>query len=443
MDFQRVIFNFLLGTEALLANKTRAFLTSLGIIFGTGAVIAMLSVGAGTEEEILKQMQEAGSNNIIIKPKTPVSKEDANAHTETEKPRYSPGLTLSDVQNIISILPGINAVSPEIEMETVFIREGMKMNGKLIGVQNDYFDVANLTTSSGTFFSERQTKFSEPVCIIGDDIRARFFPNSKPVGSYIKCGQIWLKIIGVLGGKNVSEKSQSSLSIRNDNFNIYIPIQTFLLRYSDRARITRHKIEQAMEEMEQNDGKPPVKNYHQLDRLVIKIADSKSMAASTDVIKRVLVRRHNRVEDFEIIVPETLLKQEQRTKQLFNLVLGLIASISLLVGGIGIMNIMLASVMERIREIGLRQSIGATRQDILLQFLAEALSISLAGGIVGVILGIAVAVGIEKAAGVNTIVQPASVLLSFSVCLAVGLIFGIFPARKAAMRDPVESLRHD
>lgn len=441
MDFQRVIFNFLLGTEALLANKTRAFLTSLGIIFGTGAVIAMLSVGAGTEEEILKQMQEAGSNNIIIKPKIPVAEE--NVQTEKEKPRYSPGLTLLDVQNITATLPGIAAMSPEIEMETVFIREGIKMNGKLIGVENDYFDVANLSTADGGFFSERQSKFAEPVCIIGDDIRARLFPNTKPVGSYIKCGQIWLKIVGVLGEKNVSEKSQTALSIRNDNFNIYIPIQTFLLRYSDRARVTRHKIEQAMEEMEQNDGKAPVKNYHQLDRLVIKIEDSKSMAASTDIIKRLLIRRHNRVEDFEVIVPETLLKQEQRTKQLFNLVLGLIASISLLVGGIGIMNIMLASVMERIKEIGLRQSIGATRRDILLQFLAEALSISLAGGIVGVILGIGVAIGIEKAAGVHTIVQPASVLLSFSVCLAVGLIFGIFPARKAAMRDPVESLRHD
>lgn len=441
MNIQRVIFNFLLGTEALLANKTRAFLTSLGIIFGTGAVIAMLSVGAGTQEEILKQMQEAGSNNIIIKPKIPKEKE--NKEEETEKPRYSAGLNLSDVKNITATLPGVKALSPEIEMETVFIREGIKMSGKLIGVENDYFSVANLTVGDGTQFSHRQSEFAEPVCIIGNDIRARFFPNSKPVGSYIKCGQIWLKVIGVLGEKTVSEKSQTNLSIRNDNFNIYIPIQTFLVRYTDRARITRGKIEKAMQEMEENGGKVPVTNYHQLDRLVVKIEDSKAMSASVDIIKRMLIRRHNQAEDFEIIVPETLLKQEQRTKQLFNLVLGLIASISLLVGGIGIMNIMLASVMERIREIGLRQSIGATRNDILLQFLAEALSISLAGGIVGVMVGIGVAFGIEKAAGVHTIVQPASVLLSFTVCLVVGLVFGIFPARKAAMRDPVESLRHD
>ena len=441
MDLQRVIFNFLLGTEALLANKTRAFLTSLGIIFGTGAVIAMLSVGAGTEEEILKQMKEAGSNNIIIKPKLPKAKE--STETETEKPRYSPGLTLSDVQNIAATLPGVTAMSPEIEYETVFLREGIKMNGKIIGVENDYFEVANLSSESGSFFSKRQTEFAEPVCIIGEGIRARFFPNSKPVGSYIKCGAIWLKVVGVLGEKNVSEKSQTNLSIRNDNQNVYIPIQTFLSRYSDRARITRSKIEKALEEQQENDGKVPVSNYHQLDRLVVKIEDSKAMGASTDVIKRLLVRRHNRVEDFELIIPETLLKQEQRTKQLFNLVLGLIASISLLVGGIGIMNIMLASVMERIREIGLRQSIGATRNDILLQFLAEALSISLAGGVVGVLLGIGVALGIEKGAGVHTIVQPAAVILSFSVCLGVGLVFGIFPARKAAMRDPVESLRHD
>lgn len=441
MDLQRILFNFLLGTEALLANKTRAFLTSLGIIFGTGAVIAMLSVGAGTEEEILKQMQEAGSNNIIIKPKIPDT--EKTTEVESEKPRFSPGLQLLDVANIKATLPGIQAVSPEVETETVFIREGIKMNGKLIGVENDYFEVANLGTESGSFFSARQTQLSEPVCIIGEGIRARFFPNSQPVGSSIKCGHTWLKVVGVLGEKNVSEKSQTALGIRNDNLNVYIPIQTFLLRYSDRARVTRRKIEEAMEEMEENDGKVAVTNYHQLDRLVIKIKDSKAMVPSTDIIKRLLVRRHNQTEDFEIIVPETLLKQEQRTKQLFNLVLGLIASISLLVGGIGIMNIMLASVMERIREIGLRQSIGATRNDILMQFLAEALSISLAGGIIGVLMGVGVAFGIEKAAGVHTIVKPGAVLLSFSVCLAVGLVFGIFPARKAAMRDPVESLRHD
>jgi len=441
MDLHRVIFNFLLGIEALLANKTRAFLTSLGIIFGTGAVIAMLSVGAGTEEEILKQMQEAGSNSIIIKPKIP--KAEKNANKEEEKPRYSPGLNLLDVQNITATVPEVTSISPEIETETVFIREGKKMSGKLIGVENDYFDVANLTTSDGGFFSHTQAKEAQPVCIVGDDIRAKFFPDTKPVGSYIKCGQIWLKIVGVLGEKNVSEKSQTNLSIRNDNFNIYIPIQTFLLRYNDRARITRTKIEEALEQMNDEENPAPAANYHQLDRLVVKIKDSKNMAASTDIIKRMLIRRHNKVEDFEIIVPETLLKQEQRTKQLFNLVLGLIASISLLVGGIGIMNIMLASVMERIKEIGLRQSIGATRQDILLQFLAEALSISLAGGVVGVLVGIGVAIGIEKGAGVHTIVQPASVILSFSVCLAVGLIFGIFPARKASQRDPVESLRHD
>lgn len=424
-----------------MANKTRAFLTSLGIIFGTGAVIAMLSVGAGTEEEILKQMQEAGSNNIIIKPKKPDTEKTTQA--ESEKPRFSPGLQLSDVENIRATLPGIRAMSPEVELETVFIRGGIKMNGKLIGVENDYFDVANLNTESGTFFTKRQREMSEPVCIIGEGVRARFFPDAQPVGSSIKCGHTWLKVVGVLGEKTVSEKSQTTLSIRNDNQNIYVPIQTFLLRYSDRARITRRKIEEAMEKMEENDGKIPVTNYHQLDRLVIKIDDSGAMAASTDIIKRLLVRRHNQTEDFEIIVPETLLKQEQRTKQLFNLVLGLIASISLLVGGIGIMNIMLASVMERIREIGLRQSIGATRNDILMQFLAEALSISLAGGIIGVMVGVGVAFGIEKTAGVHTIVKPGAVLLSFSVCLIVGLVFGIFPARKAAMRDPVESLRHD
>ncbi len=220
---------------------------------------------------------------------------------------------------------------------------------------------------------------AEPVCVIGKTLQARFFPRSEPVGQFIKCGHVWLRVIGVLDIKSVSEKSQQNLSIRNDNSNVYIPISTYLLRYNDRSRVTQQMMQQAANGESSEEKKAQAAN--QIDRLVVRIDESEMMEPSVEIIKEILMRRHNQVEDIEIIIPEVLLKQEQRTKRLFNLVLGIIASISLLVGGIGIMNIMLASVLERIKEIGLRQSLGATRRDILMQFVSEAVAISVSGGI--------------------------------------------------------------
>ena len=184
-------------------------------------------------------------------------------------------------------------------------------------------------------------------------------------------------------------------------------------------------------------------NYHQLDKLIVRVSDSKFSVAIAEVLSRMLKRRHNDVVDFEIIVPEQLLQQEQRTRRIFNVVLSSIASISLIVGGIGIMNIMLASVVERYREIGVRMAVGAQKRDIEMQFLTEALAISISGGMLGILLGIAFGLAIEVTADINTVVTPISIFISFGVALMIGVIFGYFPAKRAAQQDPVHALRHE
>lgn len=443
MNIQRIISNFKSGLESISSNKIRAFLTSLGIIFGTAAVIAMLAIGAGTEQEIINQMREAGSNNIIVLPKLLESNEEDAADNSSKK--WSPGLTPQDAINIRNIVPGIVSVSPETEKETYVSLDGLRKKTKLIGVEKDYFDIASLELQKGTGFTDDHYREGLPVCIIGNDLYTKLFPKTEAIGARIKVQNQWFTVIGVLQNKSVSEKSQSNLKIRNDNDNVYIPLQTYISRVEDKQRLTALSIQQQanMQTQDGDDAQKPAYNYHPLSRLVIKAEDGPSTLAASQVIRTMLLRRHNGLEDFEIKLPEVQLKQEQKTKKLFNTVLGIIAGISLLVGGIGIMNIMLASVMERTREIGLRQSIGATRNDILTQFVSEAMLIGISGGIMGAVLGIAVSIIINKAFDILTIVSPWAVLLSFSVSLGTSLLFGIWPAKKASEKDPVETLRYE
>ncbi|MCY7350667.1 MAG: ABC transporter permease [Cytophagaceae bacterium] len=450
MNLERNLFNFRIALDALVTNRFRALLTSLGIIFGVAAVIAMLAIGAGAEREILEQIRQVGSNNIIIKgkvqdPDKQLQEDDKNPSKGKEK-RFSPGLSLLDADNI-SAIEVVSYVSPEIEIEAMFLREGIKNNGKLIGVNNHYFEVAGIAVAEGKLFTENQLETAESVCIIGRNVKARFFPDINPIGQPLKCGNNWLTVVGVLESRTISDASVQKLSIRNLNVDVYIPVKTMLLRYKNRAKVTVEDIKNASQRnFFSNENTPQKKaplNYHQLDRLVVNIAESRWVEPATDLIGRVLSRRHNEVPDYEIVVPELLLKQEQRTRNLFNVVLAVIASISLLVGGIGIMNIMLASVLERIKEIGLRLSLGARKTDIVMQFMAEAVTISISGGLIGILLGVLISYSIEGLADIQTIVSPMSVVVSFAVSVSVGLLFGIYPARRAAEQDPIESLRHE
>ena len=439
----RFLINFKMGIEALGNNRFRALLTSLGIIFGVAAVISMLAIGAGAEKEILEQIKLVGSNNLIIKaiPPDPNKKEEEKDGRESKK--FSPGLRLSDLLNIEKTVAHASFVSPEIEVKTAIMREGLRKSGRLIGVTNHFFEIAGVKVGEGKYFTASQLEAAASVCIIGKQIKTKYFSKVNPIGQQIKCGQIWLTVVGVLEGGNLSEKSIEKLSIRDYNSDVYTPVKTMLLRFTNRGLITPANMKQNNQDEDDNSKKKNTENYHQLDRLVVNISESKYMEASVLQIDKILKRRHNQVADYEIVVPELLLKQEQKTKKLFNIVLGVIASISLLVGGIGIMNIMLATVLERIKEIGLRLAIGAKKSDIVYQFISEAVAISFSGGIAGIALGAGICFSIEKLAGIQTIISPFSVILSFGVAITVGLVFGIFPARKAAQASPIESLRYE
>lgn len=444
-----------IAIDAVLANKFRSILTALGIIFGVAAVIAMMAIGNGARQEILEQIKMVGVNNIQIKPilDNSAAEGDEDEDGKTLKGKYSPGLTLKDAQSIKQIIPTVARVSPEVTYETFIIKDGIRKKATLKGVTPDFFDVYSLPLQDGEMFNQLQLESGSPVCIIGPTIKSRFFPAENPLGKYIKCGNIWLKVVGILESMKMASGTSEDLGISDYNNNIYAPLQTVLLRFKDRSVIDRRDIGGGGGEVvffgggiissSFSSSGDDETNKNQLDKIIVQVDDSENLNITTTLLERMMLRRHSDIIDFEITVPELLLKQEQRTKDIFNIVLGVIASISLLVGGIGIMNIMLASVMERIREIGVRRATGATQRDIIAQFLTEATLISVTGGFIGVVLGVAFAKIITEFTGILTIVSLLSIFVSFGVSAAIGIMFGYMPARKAANQNPVESLRHE
>lgn len=450
----RLLANLYIAIDAVIANKVRSLLTALGIIFGVAAVIAMLAIGNGAQQEILNQIKLVGVNNIVVKPIVEQTEEKLNeqANGKKEKKKFSPGLTIRDVHSIKSTIPGLTRISPEIILNTNVIRNGIRRSAKLVGVEPSYFEIYDFQLAEGSMFNTEHLRVGAPVCIIGSSLKSRFFPTESAIGKNIKVGPHWLTIIGVTRERLVSQSSISKLGIRDFNMDIYAPLQAVLIRYENRDLITTEALRLAnmrsqgfiiLSEGETEESEAERKNYHQLDRLVIQVDETAKLQATAEIMSRMLTRKHYEVVDFEIEIPELLLKQQQRTNDIFNYVLGAIAGISLLVGGIGIMNIMLASVLERIKEIGLRLSIGAQKSDVVQQFLFESVMISVSGGIIGVVLGVTLAYLVSVFAEIPTIITLASIVLSFGVAATVGLIFGIAPARRAASQDPIASLRYE
>jgi putative ABC transport system permease protein len=437
--------------EAVAHNRLRAALTSLGILFGVASVIAMLAIGHGAEQEILNQMKLLGTNNVVVTPYTKQEEGDAKEADKKEKKKYTPGLTYADAQAIAEI-PSVEAISAEVVYNTLFTREGRRRSGKLVGVDTAYFSMLNLTLSEGAWFARAHLEHGSAVAIIGQGVRSRFFTTEDPIGKGLKIGGSWVTVIGVLRDRQVPTEASDRLGIRDANMDVYIPISTMLMRFRDRAKVKKSDLEAAARTyvvlnpdstQEDEQARAEKKNTNQLDRIVARVSDTKAMGPVANVAQRMLLRRHNTVTDFEVTIPELLLKQEQRTKTIFNIVLGAIASISLVVGGIGIMNIMLASILERIREIGVRRAMGATQNNILAQFLSEAVLISVAGGIAGILVGAGLSSGIEHFAKIHTLVSGASVAVAFGVSFSVGLVFGIVPAHRAAKQDPITCLRYE
>ena len=436
---------------AVFTNKFRSILTALGIIFGVAAVIAMMAIGNGARLEILDQIKLVGVNNIVILPlKQDGSNKDAEDEEEgkTLRKKYSPGLTLKDAENILKSIPTVEKVSPEVIYPTLAVRNGKKLSVELSGINGVFFDLFNQTLREGNLFSKWQLERGDPVCIIGPQVVAKLFPKENPIGKKLKCGNIWLEVIGILEGVKVNEKAED-MGISDYNRNVFAPIKTVLLRYKDRSLVNQSSLGgssvsfSGRRMMIMVDDAGSIVGANQLDKIVVQVKETEQLTVTAEVLKKILERRHQGVEDFEIKIPELLLKQEQKTKDIFNIVLGAIAGISLIVGGIGIMNIMLASVMERIREIGIRRATGATKKDIVFQFLTEATFISVSGGLIGILLGVIMAKVITSTTGILTIVSFPSILISFGVAATVGIVFGYLPAKQASEKDPVESLRHD
>ncbi len=452
--FSRYFHDIEIAIESLLGNKLKSILTALGIIFGTAAVISMLAIGNGAQQEILDQIKMVGVNNIVISPIQDITgagenDEETSGNGNGMQEKFSPGLTMNDVQAIKEIIPSVKKITPEIVANSFVVQNGRRVAAKVIGIDNDYFDLYNVNLEKGQFFNDYQVDNGIPVCVIGANISSKVFSDVDPINQYLKFGHVWLKVIGVLEKTSVSLSAADNAGVNVVNDNVFIPVQTMLLRYQNRALINSKSLSSGSSFWGgwffsfSGSQETTTSNYHQLDKIIVQVEETEQLTTTTEILSRMLMRRHMNVKDFEITVPELLLKQQQRTKDIFNFVLGAIAGISLIVGGIGIMNIMFATVMERIKEIGIRLALGAKKADIIAQFLSEAILISVSGGLIGVVLGVVFSKLIMKFTGILTIISPGSIIIAFGVSAIIGVIFGISPAKRAAEKDPIESLRYE
>ncbi|MCM8815202.1 MAG: ABC transporter permease [Candidatus Omnitrophica bacterium] len=413
------------GLKNIWLHKLRSFLTVLGIVFGVASVIAMLAIGEGASYEARKMIESLGSNNIIIKS----VKIPSDSKTSQAKLLGVYGLTLRDLRKIEKI-PSVVRTIPAWEMEDDVWYLGKKISARVIGTLPEYQETLNLSIKTGRFFSYNDLQKNLPVAVIGSTVRTSLFPAEDPIGKTIKIKSTYFTIIGIAGEKVFAGASESFVA-EDMNIAVYIPLST-----------TRHFFGQ----YEVKRGSGPVmsweRNWVQYHRFVVQVSDTEKILVTSSLISDILSQTHKK-QDYQIMVPLELLRQAEKTKRIFNIVLGSIAAISLIVGGIGIMNIMLAIVTERTREIGIRRAVGARKRDIINQFLTEAVILSASGGFIGIIVGILIPKAVTRFAGMTTLITPVSILISFTISVAVGIGFGLYPARKAAGLDPIQALRYE
>jgi putative ABC transport system permease protein len=423
------------GLTGIASHKLRSSLTVLGIIFGVSAVIAMLSIGEGAKQETLEQIQVMGVNNIIVKTKSNKDLSDGSVVSG-----FSSGLTLKDAKAIAEICPLVESIAPHWETSAQSQYKDNQTKIHLVGTTPDYLSIYNNSLKSGKFILQDHIIELNNVCVLGSAAKDQLFHYEDPIGKKVKIKDLWFEVIGVLEPKLVSSKNIGDLDISDVNMNVFIPITTALSRLS---RSEKKNNEDYFYYGSSGGGVGKYIDRTKVDQLTIKIKQNNDIEQAHQIIQRILSRRHFGAEDYQVIIPEELLSQSQKTQRIFNIVMGAIAGISLLVGGIGIMNIMLASVLERTREIGIRRAVGASKSDVLLQFLIEAIALSIVGGLIGIALGYGMTKIISFYAGWRTIVNSWSILLAFGVSAATGILFGFYPAKSAAEKEPIESLRYE
>jgi putative ABC transport system permease protein len=405
---------FLEAIESLLHHKLRTILTLLGMIFGVGAVIAMLSIGKGAEAEALQLIDSMGLRNIIIKSK------EFEENRLKEIREDSIGLTLQDLNAAVETLPFLDSYcASKRVVEYAVYSDLATTNARVRGVTPSYQEMSKISLREGRFILPVDNQWFHKVCVIGSRIRQVLFPGSNPIGQQLKINHVWLTIIGTIQDKSLSKNEFQGVALEGDQNSIYVPLQTALKVFQFKPLET------------------------EIDEFRIRLKKGISSISSAATLEHLLNRRHKNTADFEIVVPEALLQQHKQTQRIFTIVMACIAGISLLVGGIGIMNIMLATVLERTREIGLRRAVGARQKDIKRQFILETFAISAIGGALGIVFGVGLSLAISVFAGWAVGWSLSAIILSVGVCAIIGLIFGIYPAIQASKLDPIRALRHD
>lgn len=421
------------GVKNLLLHKLRSLLTMLGVILGAGSVIAMLAIGEGSKREALEQIQRLGANNIIIrsiKPGSGGGDEGSDASSQQTSMVLEYGLTYKDFERLKATIPTItNAVPIALITQSASIEGRSIPNARILGITPDYIDIKSVDLRHGRFIASPDVHNTANVAVLGAGAAQRLFQFRDPIGQPVHLGEDVYRVIGVLSSQGSGNATPGAVGQQDMNDDIYIPLSCARNRFGEVQQIS-------------SAGSRSFERT-QLNEITLQIADSRQVSQTAGMVRVLLEQAHPNKDDFRLVIPLELLKRAQEEKRIWNLVLGCIAGISLLVGGIGIMNIMLASVTERTREIGVRRALGAKRWDITFQFLVETVLLSATGGVLGVVLGIVIPWIVSNFSNIETIVQWWSVALAFSISVGIGVIFGLYPARRAAMMDPIEALRHE
>ncbi len=401
----------------LRAQKTRTLLTALGIVFGVGSVIGMLAIGSGAKEESLRFIEQLGVRNVLIDARPTASREEF-----LERRKSSPGLSERDVRILRTNIDSLELLSARRTMHPAQVLPKPPHDvPELYGVNASYSSIHSLRVEEGRFFSQADDEASAPVCVLGEIAKVNLLGYAPASGKFVKVNDTWLEVVGVLSEQLMAGASSSGGTMQDINNIVYIPLNTFQYRFWDTSA-------------GQKDD---------LDGIEIRLQQDADSVEVAKVVTAVLNQTHHEVQDYSVTIPAALLAQQKRTQTIFTYVMVAIAAISLLVGGIGIMNIVLATVMERTREIGIRRSVGARRFDIVRQFLTESVLISMGGGLLGIAFGFFLAWLIARTAEWKTIVTTASVVIAFGVSVIVGMVFGIYPAVKASRINPIDALRYE
>jgi putative ABC transport system permease protein len=401
----------------LRAQKTRTLLTALGIVFGVGSVIGMLAIGSGAKEESLRFIEQLGVRNILIDSRQVTSEQEFQ-----QRRRSSPGLSDRDVRILRANIESMETISPRRTLHPARVLPKPSRDiPELYGVHPSYAAIHSLRLAEGKFFDTADDDSAAAVCVLGESAKVSLLGYAPAVGKYVKVNDTWLEVVGVLHEQLMAGAQSSGGAMQDINNIIYIPLNTIQYRYWDQGDSLKDE----------------------LDGIELRLRPGADSIEVAKVVTAVISNTHHNVQDFTVTIPAALLAQQQRTQTIFTYVMVAIAAISLLVGGIGIMNIVLATVLERTREIGIRRSIGARRFDIVRQFLTESVLISVGGGLLGIAFGFFLAWLIARTAEWKTIVTTASVIIAFGVSVLVGVVFGIYPAVKASRINPIDALRYE